>query len=197
MKTLFALGFQASYDLWDRRTVAGTYLGRSQPRLGIPLTGAQVDEYTRKITQGRQKLAQLRSWMAARTGNDPTLTRTFNDPVVEKNFWDFIELVTKDQYYVDRVWEAIQNPTGPEYDIPENDLAYVDEWAQVIDNLMYAPQNYGGGRPAVIPGAVPGTTPGAALRTPPKQILGVAQDTFVLGAGALAIAGILTYALVK
>jgi hypothetical protein len=203
MKTMFAVGFQVSQNVWDRRTVSGTFLGQARPKvLGETLSSAQIDQYTAKIANGRQKLAQLRKWIASRIDADPMLARTFNDAVVQKNFWDFDDIVTKDQWYVDQTEDALRNPPSADYDIPTENLGRTDEWAQVIDNMVWGMNEYGkvpltttpitGVRPAIKPGAKPGNP---LATVPETKILGVPQGQFVLGAGVVAIGGILAYAL--
>lgn len=197
MKTMFAVGFQVSHNVWDKRTVSGTFLGQARPKvLGETLSRAQIDQYMSKITAGRQKLAQLRQWIASRINADPMLVRTFNDPVVQKNFWDFDDIVTKDQWYVDQTEDALRNPTSADYDIPEENLARTDEWAQVIDNMIWGMNEYG--KVPLTSPVKPGVKPGNPLLTPPEsKILGVPQGQFVIGAGVVAIGGILAYALLK
>lgn len=207
MRTLFETGFGNSRNPWVSAAPSGAFMGSAS--LGTPLSAAEIDSYTSKIQQGRAKLAQLRAWIAARIDSDPMLQKTINDPVVQKNFWDFMDIVNKDQYYVDQTWDMLQNPTSADYDIPEENLGRTDEWVTVINDLMYVPQNYGktaipgvtlapGAIPGAVPGALPGARPGAL---PPKltqpvqpMILGVPQQTFVIGAGVLGL-GLLVAAL--
>lgn len=198
MKTFFAVGFEPTKDLWDRRTVAGTLLGQAHT-MGRPLSSQEIDAYISKIQTYRRKLAQVRTWIASRIDADPMLSKTFSNPVVEKNFWDYMDLINKDQYYADQTWEALQNPVSADYDIPEENLSRTDEWAQVIDIVYGAMQEYGAARPGIAP--KPGK-PGAPtiLTAPPApepKILGVPQTTFVVGTGIAAIAGILAYGLLK
>src|ERR1043166_983631 len=195
MKTLFATGFGNARNPWFDMHPAGVPLGSAQ--LGRPLTASEIDQYTAKIVQGRQKLAPIPALIAARIDADPMLQKTINDPVVQKNFWDFMDLANKDQYYVDQTWDMLQNPTSADYDIPDENLGRTDEWALVIDDLMYVPQNYGKGfvgpKPAAGPiPVIPGVTPGANIRTSPPalpgaqpMVLGVPQNTFLIGAGVL------------
>jgi len=206
MKTLFATGFEISRNVWTSTGPSGAYLGAGA-ELGRPLTAAEIDGFTSKIAQGRQKLAAVRAFIAARIDADPMLQRTFNDAVVQRNFWDYLDLINKDQYYADRVWDQIQNPSSAEYDIPDNDLDYTNEWAQVVDIVYSAMQQYGGAPPVARPGAIgptglptgvapkKGVAPGAMPMAPQPMILGIPQNTFLIGAG-LAGLGLLAVALV-
>lgn len=196
MKTLFTMGF-AAQSMWSGQVLKG-------PSLGVALTAAEIDGYMSKIKNGRAKLAQVRAWIAARIDADPMLARTFSDAVVQKNFWDFMDQIDRDQWYVDQTWEGLQNPTSPDYDTPEENLARTDEWAQIIGTLVAATQQYGGTVPRVVrmgPDGrpLPAGTPGAVVKpgTPVKEstILGIKTNDLLLGASVAVGVGALLYAL--
>lgn len=174
MKTMFTVD-NFSKDMWRG------------PSLGDPLTAAEIDDLMSKITAGRQRLAQVRQWIASKIDADPLLARTFNDPVVQRNFWDYLDLVNTDQSYVDRTWEALQNPVSADYDIPNENVQRTDDWSKAVDILYGAMREYGN-----VQTTTPiGTTPvKPAAKAPEAKILGVPQNAVILGGGILA-AGLL------
>lgn len=215
MKTLFAMGFRPAQDLWNNRSVSGRFLGG--PSLGRPLAGWEIDEITAKITKGRQQMSQIQSWIESKKVANPFNWTLFDDPVKQQNFYDIMAIATDNQSNADKVWSMIQNPASADYDIPDEDLWRANEWAQAVNAMYVSMQQYGGPAPAAGPtgpvspfpsvlptgGKKPATVkpPGAAVPgmapAPQPMILGVPQNTFLLGGGVLAIAGILAYGLLK
>ena len=217
MKTLFAFGFKASHDVWDRRTVGGVFLGqgpaRRSPSLGRGLSAAEIDQLTAMITTGRQKQARINAWIESKKAAQPFGWKLFDDDALQANFFNWQSTANSEEDSVARIWEGITNPSSADYDVDQDDLIRAKDWANMVNWMTGAMEDYGG-RVTTTPATTPTNLPGIAPMTPvtgvkpgikpanpllvapEPKILGVPQNTFVVGAGALAIAGILTYALV-
>jgi hypothetical protein len=116
-----------------------------QPRqvtLGDTVFADQRNAILSKIKTGTDRMAQVRKWIASRIDADPMLQRTFGQPYIADNFWAFDDIVVKDQYYVDRA-QTILREDLESWDLDEETLARVDEWALVIDNMYQGMQEFG------------------------------------------------------
>lgn len=172
---------------------AAPRLGRPAPArrpvLGVQLSSEERATTLTKIAAGSQKMAQVRKWIASRIDQDPMLLRTFREKYISDNFWGYDDLVVKDQWYVDQTSKQLQSANSQDWDVPEENLARTDEWAQVIDIMHAAMQEYGA---ALAPGARP-PVPGAVATPPPS---GGLKTTDLLVGGAVAVGlGVLIAAL--
>lgn len=170
---------------------------RPQAVLGAAVFADERNAILQKIKTGRDRMIQVRKWIASRIDADPMLLRTFGQEHISKNFWDFDDIVVQDQYYVDRA-EGILLEDLEAWDLDEETLARVDEWALVIDNMYAGMQEFGKvalttvtGQP--IPGTVapPGKAPAGASVTagPPSKGI-TTKDALTyggIGLGAIAL----------
>lgn len=127
-----------------------------------------------KIKTGTDRMAQVRKWIASRIDADPMLLRTFGQQYIADNFWGYDDIVVKDQYYVDRA-QAILREDLESWELDEETLGRVDEWALVIDNMYQGMQEFG---------KTPLTTTGGQVvpnTTAPGSILPPASGTRVPG----------------
>lgn len=170
---------------------------RPQIVLGLSVFADERNAILRKIQTGKERMAQVRKWIASRIDEDPMLLRTFGQEHISKNFWDFDDIVVKDQYYVDLA-EGVLREELESWELDEETLARVDEWALVIDNMYAGMQEFGKvalttvtGQP--IPGTVapPGKSPVGASVTaglPSKGITTKDALTYGgIGLGAIAL----------
>lgn len=197
MNSIFAAqGFQRS------NSFMGTPLPMRRPALGIKIDKVSRDQYLAKINAGTRKLATLRSWIAARIDADPMLQKTFkNDAVVIKNFWDFDDIVVKDQWYVDQASMALNKSDPSAWDLSDETMGRVDEWALVIDDmaqgmtmLSASPTGSVTSSNTISPtgGVLPAGLP-ASLTTPKSS--GLTGKDLLIGSGIALGVGALLYAL--
>jgi hypothetical protein len=95
-------------------------------------------------------MAQVRKWIASRIDADPMLLRTFGQQYISDNFWGYDDIVVKDQYYVDKAQGDLSEGRGTYVDedvqgweIDDETLGRVDEWALAIDNMYQGMQEFG------------------------------------------------------
>lgn len=219
MKTLFSVGFQSNNPF----TVRHPSLAQA-PSLGFPRQmGQETSEFEHiadaeaqanaelraklntMIAAGNKKLAAIKSWIAARIDQDPTLEKSFGgDKVVSYNILDWMDnLVAKDQYYADLAAKKAASPDPQNWDFSESLLGYVNEWANVIDQIYDAIQQRGNALPNK-PGiqkmgpvtqtiinpktGAPVTTniaPGAVISSP-APTSGISTNTLLIGGGVAA-----------
>jgi hypothetical protein len=181
--------------------------------LGMNVFADQRNAILTKIQNGNQRLLAVRKWIASRIDQDPMLRRTFGQQYISDNFWAYDDIVTKDQYYVDLASQALAEDLEM-WDLDDETIGRVDEWALVIDGMYDGMQEYGK-IPLTNPSTgaqVPGTTPPAGnippagtagkaplMTTPPPTGAGGKGGTFLgipskdallyasLGIGAIAL----------
>ena len=139
--------------------------------LGNTVLADERNSILSKIKTGSDRMAQVRKWIASRIDADPMLLRTFGQQYISDNFWGYDDIVVKDQYYVDKVQGDLSEGRGTYVDedvqgweVDDETLGRVDEWALAIDNMYQGMQEFGktpltttGGKP--VPNSVaPGTT---------------------------------------
>lgn len=174
-----------------------------QPRrvvLGATIFADERNAILSKIKTGSDRMAQVRKWIASRIDADPMLLRTFGQQYIADNFWGYDDIVVKDQYYVDRAQGALREGQGAYVDedvqaweLDEETLARVDEWALVIDNMYQGMQEFGK-TPLTTTGGqvVPNTTaPGTIL--PPASGTRAPGPTTAPPSKGIATKDLLTY----
>lgn len=170
---------------------------RPQVILGTMVLADERNAILQKIKTGRDRMVQVRKWIASRIDADPMLLRTFGQQYIADNFWGFDDIVVKDQYYVDRA-EGILREDVESWDLDEETLGRVDEWALVIDNMYAGMQEFGkvpltttAGQPIAGTVAPPGKAPAGATvtATPPSKPIAT-KDLITyggIGLGAVAL----------
>lgn len=154
MRSQFTSSFQPARNLSGYRPIYA-----SPPvAMGESVFADQRNTILRKIEDGARKMVAVRKWIASRIDHDPMLRKTFGEKYISDNFWGYDDLVVKDQYYVDLALETL-GPDLEMWDLDEETLARIDEWAAVID-IMYAAMNEYGKTPLTTAGGqvVPNTT---------------------------------------
>lgn len=129
--------------------------------LGTEISYDERTSILDKIDNGNKRMAAVRKWIASRIDQDPMLRKTFGEQYISDNFWGYMDLIDKDQYYVNLITPQLAADLEM-WDVDDNARSYVDEWAQVVDIAYSAMQEYG---------KVPLTTPGGATvpnTTPPS-----------------------------
>lgn len=170
---------------------------RPQVVLGTAVFADERNAILQKIRTGRDRMAQVRKWIATRIDADPMLLRTFGQQYIADNFWGFDDIVVKDQYYVDLA-EGILREDLESWDLDEETLGRVDEWALVIDNMYAGMQEFGRvplttttGQPLTGTVAPPGKIPAGATVTATPPSKGVTtKDALTyggIGLGAVAL----------
>lgn len=196
MRSMFTSTFQPA-----RRISSGFQPALAGPRrpstpvveLGVNVFADQRNAMLTKISNGTQRIAAVRKWIASRIDQDPMLRRTFGEQYISDNFWAYDDIVTKDQYYVDQASQALAGDLEM-WDLSDETIGRVDEWALVIDGMYDGMQEYGK-TPLTSPTTgtqVPGTTPPAGnippagtpgkaplLTTPPPAGAGGKGGTFL------------------
>jgi hypothetical protein len=145
MRSLFKSTFQPA-----RRVSSGFQPALAGPRrpstpvveLGVNVFADQRNAILTKITNGNQRLLAVRQWIASRIDQDPMLLKTFGEKYISDNFWGYDDIVTKDQYYVDLASQALTGDLEM-WDLDDETIGRVDEWAAVIDIMYAAMQEYG------------------------------------------------------
>jgi hypothetical protein len=127
--------------------------GRSSARrvvLGATVLADERNAILSKIKNGTARMAQVRKWIASRIDADPMLLRTFGQQYISDNFWGYDDIVVKDQYYVDKAQGDLSEGRGTYVDedvqgweIDDETLGRVDEWALAIDNMYQGMQEFG------------------------------------------------------
>lgn len=205
MKTLFAMGFGSPQDIWGSMRPSPVFLG--SPSLGRGLTASEIDQYTAKISAGRQKLAQINAWMDSKRAAQPIGWKLFDDEALQSNFFNWLKTANNEQASVDRIWEEITNPSSADYDVSQDDLIWTNDWATQINWMTGAMEDYGGAKagpvvgpkPAIKPGRMapyqPGVTPGAMPGilppAPEPTVLGIPKNTLLIGAGVVGVGALI------
>lgn len=205
-------GFQPVLAYRTRRSAAPVM------ELGVTVFADQRNSMLTTIENGTKRLADVRKWIASRIDQDPMLLRTFGQQYIADNFWAYDDIATKDQYYVDQALQALTGDLEM-YDLSDETIGRVDEWALVIDNMYGGMQEYGKtpltnpSTGAPVQGTTPpatsvppasGSNPKAPLTTPPAgaaagakggTFLGMPSDKVLLyggvGLGALILIGLI------
>lgn len=198
MKTLFSMGFQ-SYDPFTvRHPSLGQFQGLESPSLGRGLSAAEIDQLTALITTGRQKLARVNAWIESKRAAQPFGWKLFEDEALQANFFNWLSTANNEQPNADRVWEVLTNPSSADYDVNQDDLILTKDWAQMINWMTSAMEDYGGAKPAptmvkqgpmIDPRTglpIPGTTKPVAVQ--PSTVGGIPTSTLLWGGGAIAAA---------
>lgn len=234
MKTVFSLGFQ-SHDPFtvQHPSLAGRpSLGRAiplRPMMGQDNTASSEFEHVADanaqaiadlrtklspiIADGTKRLAAIRSWIAARINQDPTLVKSFGgDQVVASNFLSFNDMVTGDQSYVDMATQKLASNDPANWDFSDGMLGRIDEWSKGIDTMASGIQSWGVALPSAPVTTIPaklgpaitaivnpktGTAvvssiaPGATLKTTKPPASGLSTNTLLIGGlGAAALVGL-------
>lgn len=172
--------------------------------MGEMILADQRNAILSKIKTGTDRLAQVRKWIASRIDADPMLLRTFGQQYISDNFWGYDDIAVKDQYYVDRAVGILREDLES-WDLDEETLGRIDEWALVIDNMYQGMQEFGktpltttGGQilpnttaPGnVLPPATGGRVPGVTT-APPSTTYGIQTKDLItyggIGLGAVAL----------
>lgn len=118
--------------------------------MGATVLADERNAILAKIKTGTDRLAQVRKWIASRIDADPMLLRTFGQQYISDNFWGYDDIVTKDQYYVDKAQGDLSESRGTYvsedtqgWEIDDETLGRIDEWALVIDNMYQGMQEFG------------------------------------------------------
>lgn len=185
MKTMFENGFRPASAFFGS-TLQGS------AKLGVVLDRLERESMLIDISEGTKKLSQVRAWIATRIDADPMLKRTFNDAVVEKNFWDFLDMTLRDQWAVDQAASKLRPEAATGWDVEEDALVRTEDWVKRVDALYGAMQQYGG---ATTPTTPSGTRPGTMATG--ATILGIPAKDALLGGGIAIGVGVLLYALLR
>jgi len=193
MKSMFlAHGFQSN----NLFTLRHPSMGQRRPSLGRGLTAAEIDQYTAKITTGRQKLARINAWIESKRAAQPFGWTLFDDEALQANFFNWQKTANTEEDSVARVWEVLTNPSSADYDVNQDDLIRTNDWATMINWMTGAMEEYGMKKPGAVVGPTPGVKPGAlpgAMPTAPSK--GVSTNDLLVG-GAIALGvGALLYAI--
>jgi hypothetical protein len=201
MKTLFSMGFQAHDPFTFRHPSMGQSLAF---QLGRGLSAAEIDQLTALITTGRQKLARVNAWIESKKAAQPFGWKLFEDEALQANFFNWMSTANSEEPSVNRVWEVLTNPSSPDYDVNQDDLIMTKDWAQMINWMTSAMEDYGGVKPTAAPIAKqpmidPRTglpiAPTRATAAQPSTVAGIPTSTLLWGgvavAGAIALAAIL------
>lgn len=194
MKTLFSMGFQP----YDPFTIRHPLLGQAFRR---GLTADEIDQYTAKITAGRQKLARINAWLESKRGTRDWVV--FEDETRNALFFNYLKTANSDEPSVERVWNEITNPTTASYEVAVEDIIRTNNWANMINymtidmedaqkmqpvaqpgRVTQGPIDPRTGRP-VIPTTKPGMMPTTTAQT---QGGGIPTGVLLLGGGAIAAA---------
>jgi len=170
---------------------------RPQVVLGTLVLADERNAILQKIKTGRDRMVQVRKWIASRIDADPMLLRTFGQQYIADNFWAFDDIVVKDQYYVDQA-EGVLREELESWDLSDETLGRVDEWALVVDNMYAGMQEFGKvplttttGQPLTGTVAPPGKAPpGATVTTGPSSKGITTKDAITyggIGLGAIAL----------
>lgn len=208
MKTLFAVGFQATQDLWDKRTVSGVFLGqRRGDGLGqvaaygsVPsgsLTQDQRNAVYAMIKDAMMKVTEVDTWIhaAGEGGQKAAMGSSFD------LFRSYINRAAELGETVWPLYSRLGNGSAEDSYILEGDENKVVEFVNTVNQAyqLYVSKLKGGPAPAPVPAAPTVKAPAAPSTgiMPEAKILGMQQTTFIGALGLVVIAGVLGYGLLK
>lgn len=213
MKTLFETGFGSSRNVWYGRHPSGAFMG--SPVLGqdyMTLDEGYRNKYLTKIGSYLNKLQSMSSLLAL-ASSDPMTLRS----VMGSDTDNFLSLMNDAQTLyqdVQRVYARFQSDSAEEWYASSSEMDNSENWTRDIDKMYALYQAHSqvpmkaqpltalppaaAARPGTLPGMMPGTMPGKAPMTmpaaPQPMILGIPQNTFLIGAGIAGL-GLLAVAL--
>lgn len=187
MKTLFATGFGNSRDVWYGRYPSGAFMGSSG--LGEDYTTMDEgyrDRYLGKIGVYANKLQSMSSIIAL-AQSDPTTFRVVMGTDADaflSNMYQAQSLYPS----VQAVSARFQSDTPSQWQASASEMDNSENWTRLIDKMFALYQAHPQAAAARV-------QPGAMPQAPQPMILGIPQNTFLIGAG-LAGLGLLAVALV-
>lgn len=195
MRHMFeSAGFRATNVFMEP---AGPRLGGV--RMGDPVVAAERDRLLGLIKTGSAKLAQVRQWIASRINQDPMLYNTFKERYIADNFWSYDDLVTKDDWAVQSIQQALYSEDPSSWDVSPDTVHYLEDWFAAVDIMYSGMQEYGGNPVApksytsptgvVSRPGTPGTATSVLNKPAPGQ--GLTTGQMVIGGAVIVGAGIL------
>jgi hypothetical protein len=184
MKALFTAGFSHSRSVWRGDHPVGALMG--SPMLGQDtnkLDEAYRNKYLGKIGVYLNKQQAMNAVIALAT-NDPTAFRNY----VQGDAAAFLSAMYEAQGYfpdVQRTYARLQSDSPDQWYATSSEMDNSENWTRDIDKMyaIFQSRFPGGQLPARA-----GMAPGAAMPAAPQaQILGIPQNTFLIGAGIVGL----------